>query len=362
MIQRYSVRKPTKVGLAGIWVLVFTIALIYNPALAADSTASVPLKIDVWYGENQTFGQLGHPQRWVNILGNIAPTTSIRSVTYQLNDEEPMPFSVGGDKHRLARSGDFNIEIHRSRLKAGLNQVAIKAIELDGNTVTRAVGVNYINDGRTWPLPYRVDWSKVNKLQDAVQVVDGKWKLTPDGVRTLEPYYDRVLALGDNSWRDYEVTVQVTFHSFTPPVQGPPTYGVTHAAIALRWPGHDADNRQPHIKWFPLGATAEFQLTADLKGCRWRIFDGTGPFVEMGRRGTIRLGVPYMMKHRVETLPEGQTLYSAKLWSANRPEPERWQLQRLEYGDLPARSALLIAHNVDVTFGDLMLVPVKGDS
>ena len=29
--------------------------------------------IDIWYGDEQRFGHLGVPQRWVNVLGRVDP-------------------------------------------------------------------------------------------------------------------------------------------------------------------------------------------------------------------------------------------------------------------------------------------------
>ncbi len=196
-------------------------------------------------------------------------------------------------------------------------------------------------------------------IADVAQVVDGEWELTPAGVRTAERYYDRVIAFGDESWRDYEVATTITVHAVTPPKQDPNTTRVTHAAIALRWPGHDADGKQPSVKWHPLGATAEFRLGHDLQQCRWRIFDGKRDFyVESTRRRAIEFGKPYRMKHRVETLECGTSRYRVKLWPDDEPEPEAWDLERFETGDLISGSALLIAHHSDVTFGNVSVVSI----
>jgi regulation of enolase protein 1 (concanavalin A-like superfamily) len=46
---------------------------------------SVRPVIDVWYGDNQTFGQLGVPQQWINILGNVSSAAGLATLTYTLN-------------------------------------------------------------------------------------------------------------------------------------------------------------------------------------------------------------------------------------------------------------------------------------
>ena len=318
-----------------------------------------PLSIDIWYGPEQHFGQVGIPQRWINILGNVSAAKGLQSLTYTLNGDEAIAMSVGEDGRRLAHAGDFNIDIDTARLVAGKNTIHIAATDSSGNAITEEVAVHY-ETANTWPLPYTIDWQQVKNIADVVQIVDGHWELVENGVHTLDPYYDRVLAFGDITWTDYEVTTSVIFHDFTPPHKGPPTFGVSHAAIATRWPGHDLDDHQPHTKWYPVGATAEFRLTTHLDSCRWRIFDGENLYVEDTTHiRAIALGTRYHMKHRVESQPDGSTLYSVKCWEDGQPEPESWDLQATEPpGNLPSGSALLIAHNTDVTFGDVKAIPL----
>ena len=61
-------------------------------------------------------------------------------------------------------------------------------------------------------VDYSVDWRDVRNIQDAAQVVDGKWQLVKEGVRSVRPGYDRLIAIGDISWQDYEVVTTVTIH------------------------------------------------------------------------------------------------------------------------------------------------------
>ncbi len=232
---------------------------------------TVPV-ITLWYGDEQYFGTPGTAQRWINVLGTTQSKQGLAQLSYQLNEGPAQALSIGVDDRRLARAGDFNVEIHRDSLRIGENQVVITTVDSTGATATRPVLVHY-DQPRTWPLPYSVVWDEVDTMQRAVQIVDGHWQQVPGGIRTVAPYYDRDIAFGDTSWTDYEVSTSVIYHSFTPPRSGPPTFGVSHAAIATRWPGHDFDKRQPHVKWFPLGATAEFRLTDNLDSCRWRVFE-----------------------------------------------------------------------------------------
>jgi hypothetical protein len=79
--------------------------------------------ITVWYGNNQTFGTPGLPQRQINILGNVENTNNL---SYWLNDGLPRTLSIGSDSRRLYRSGDFVIDLMDSELKEGENTVVIQ--------------------------------------------------------------------------------------------------------------------------------------------------------------------------------------------------------------------------------------------
>ena len=323
-----------------------------------------PIVFDIWYGDQQEFGKLGMPQKWINILGNLQSEHPIAELSYQLNASEPRPLSLGSDLHRLASSGDFNVDLDVNTLKDGNNVLMLHATDSIGNSVMREVQFS-VEKNKKWPLPYSIEWSKVRDLQDVVQVVDGHWVITEDGLRNKDIYYDRVVAFGDTSWSNYEVTTTVTFHSFKAPEPGPPTYNVSHAAIAVRWPGHDVDSLQPHRKWYPMGATAEFRLTAGLDSCRWRIFDGPKSVVFYEEQSeenyrTIETGIIYGMKHKVESIGDSTTRYAVKLWQIHEKEPIDWDFVAIEQSENVFRgSALLLAHNTEVTFGDVVVLPVE---
>jgi len=321
--------------------------------------------IDVWYGDYQEFGKLGLPQKWINILGNVNSENGIKSLTYRLNNGDPRPLTLGSDLHRLAQEGDFNVDLDVNHCKEGENLILLTAIDSAGQSMTKQVTFS-IDSENSWPLPYSIKWSEVEHVQDVVQVIDGHWIITDDGLHNLEMYYDRDVSFGDDSWENYEVSTTVTFHDFTPPVQGPPTYNVSHAAIASRWPGHSEDDLQPYRQWYPLGATSEFRLTEGLDSCRWRIFDGPKPgsirfYVEqdVSAYRKIELNKKYGMKHRVETIGADSTKYSVKLWPMEQTEPVDWDFSGIELKENYASgSVLLLAHNTSVTFGDVYVVPI----
>lgn len=317
------------------------------------------IEIEFYYGRHQTFGRLGHPQRWVNVLGNVRTERPLEALYYTLNGGDPWHLSIGQDSHRLARPGDINLDIARTRLRPGQNELFVYARDLDGREGRGELTLDYRDDGSRWPLPYSIDWQQVDKLQDVVQIVDGRWRITKAGLRTAEPYYDRMLAFGDEHWTDYEIRTSVVFHAYAKPVVGPPTYGVSHAALAARWTGHHRDGQQPHATWFPLGATSEFQLRKELTECRWRFLDGETIEEDTTQARAIELETVYDMALCVTTLPDGSSLYRVKLWQRGETEPD-WQLDsRKPRGAVGSGSGLLIAHNADVTFGNVSVEPVR---
>ena len=59
--------------------------------------------IDVWYGNEQTFGQIGNAQRQINLLGNIKTDREGIHTYYTLNESETkIDLTLGSDLHRLA--------------------------------------------------------------------------------------------------------------------------------------------------------------------------------------------------------------------------------------------------------------------
>ena len=316
-------------------------------------------EINIWYGDHQRFGFNGHPQRWVNILGDIGRPDLLENLTARVNGGAEIPLSVGPDGHRLAAAGDFNLEIDFADLGVGENRVEILVRLRDGATVSRSVVVE-VAPSRPCPLPFHIDWRRIRNIQDVAMITDGRWELTPAGVRVVAPYYDRVLALGDLSWTDYEVRTTVTFHALRAPnpKAGDAGANVIHAALAVRWPGHDTGGFQPRRKWYPLGATAEFQVNPQWQGCSWRFLDGTKRVLADGNMA-IRRHIPYGMVHRVTTLADRSSRYQVRLWPGSTSEPEGWDLEMIRPPGTPAAGgALLIAHYSVVTFGNVSVLPM----
>ena len=325
--------------------------------------------IDIWYGPNQIFAEVGIPQRWINILGRVTDGDGIDTLTYSLNGSAELPLTVGPDNRRLQDPGDFNVEISYidPDLLLGTNEVVITATDPCGNQTVRTVYFEF-GDGTIWPLPYTVDWNDYLNLQDvaqvqAVQILDGLWVLDSDadvGIRSVNTGYDRLVAIGDMDWDDYEVTVPITIHDIdatTGPVSGPPGVGVL-----MRWDGHyDWDGSQPTWGYYPMGALAWYRYLTDSLGARLRMIGGyNGRFLAEDTSGfKLSFGVRYIFKVRVETIPGQGGRYSLKVWEDGEPEPSDWNLvAQGTLSDPQNGSFLLLAHHADVTFGNISVTPL----
>jgi uncharacterized repeat protein (TIGR02543 family) len=265
--------------------------------------------------------------------------------------------SIGPDDYRLAHAGDFNIEIDRADLATGTNVVLITAEDVLENTSVEQVNVEYAT-GNTWPAAYSIDWSSVSDVQDVAQVVDGLWAIEGDTVRPVgadETTYDRLIAIGDMQWMDYEVTVPITIHQFFDIDPG--------VGILVRWNGHDEDEYQPHI-WPPFGGLGWFRYPYEAFGRVSIMGNGMADIARDYSGRQLETGVPYIFKMRVETELTGKSLYSLKIWEAADPEPPSWDLTG--YGndidpDEAHGSMMLVAHRTDASFGDVSIVPVGQD-
>jgi hypothetical protein len=338
--------------------------LLLSPLQAQPFRRQEKTEIRFWYGDEQHFGRAGRAQRWVNVLGTVSQPEQIRQLQYRIGGSRLQDLTMGGDLHRLAREGDFNVELAWEDLKTGENRLQVIALMRNGSIITAECRL-ILHPPAAWPLPLWLDFTQADTGLEQVQVVDGRWVKTEAGLRTAEPYYDRVIAVGDSSWRDYEATARITVHGFTPSSEGPPTYGVTHMGMALRWRGHSRDGLQPSRQWYPLGAQGEFLLDHSPEGARWRIlFDGRpeGPSpVYSERINRYEPGRPMYLKGQVSTLDDGRSRYRFRQWMEGEPEPPDWDVEGYESGenDHSSGALCLVPHHPDVTVHFLMVEPLQ---
>lgn len=338
------------------------------PALSQTRIDTTPPVINVWYGSRQVFGSVGLPQKWINILGNVNdPESDVRSAAFTINGGQIIHLQLGPDDRRLVRPGDFNIEIDSSSLVEGENKVEISAINSSGLQLAQTVTVEF--QRRTWPLPYQIDWAHVENVQEVLQIVDGRWTWDAKGIRPAELGYDRVLAIGDMSWTEYEVTVPVTIHGIDPnsyKVKGSPGAGF---GINLHWLGHTDEPAkcnwpaQPHCGWEPTGASNWYSFRQNGIDTL-RILAGPPESEITITNRKLAFGHTYIFKARVVDNPNG-SIYALKVWEQDvEQEPAEWSIQHTTQNgydgqsNLEHGSFLLVLHRVDATFGNVSVRPV----
>ncbi len=318
-------------------------------------------QIDVWYGPDQSFGQNGQPQRWVNVLGRVRGRAPIRSLRYTLNGDEPRALSVGPDQRRLAGKGDFNIDIDSRRLQPGANQIHIVATDELGGESTAEVTLHY--EPQPCPLPCTIDWSQIDAIQDVAHVVDGQWSITGEGISPEEIGYDRLLAVGDMRWRNVEVTVPITVHGINAGCYELPS---VHAGvgIVLRWKGHTPWGRDAWSSGQPLVGPANYGSIG------WYcVFHDDGPILnffdtDFNRPVQIAhklpLHVPHVFKARAETLADGSTRFRLKVWPVAENEPVEWMLEAPGTPMALAEGSIVLgAHHVACTFGKVEIRAIE---
>jgi len=332
-----------------------------NDPISQDPLApsDVPL-ISLFYGPSQSFGQVGQPQHQINVLGNVSDPDGIRSISYSLNGKLPQPLSIGPDTRRLLEAGDFNVELFDEELEQGTNTLVITATDYISETASTTVAVNY-DRTHPWPLPYQTNWA--SGIQSQSQVVDGIWEVQGGGLRTVQIGYDRLVAIGDIGWKDYEVTVPVTIHSIDSAGYAPPSYG-PGIGIIMRWTGNTDDpvpGMQPKEGWWPLGAIGWWRWQESWLTPRLQIYGNQAVILDEDAGKIPTIGETYIFKMRVETTANGPH-YQLKVWRQSVIEPVDWDLSGVGSPTDPANGSLvLLAHHVDATFGDVHVVRVGSE-
>ncbi|MEO0718610.1 MAG: tandem-95 repeat protein [Pseudomonadota bacterium] len=345
------------IGFTGNEAITYRVTDGTTPAVAATLNVAVNEGIEVWYGDTQNFGALGEPQNWVNILGSV-DINEVTSLSYTLNGGASVSLVLGPDTRRLQEDGDFNIEIDYSQLDptATDDTIVITAQRVGGGTFTRTVTIDY-EAGNDWAADYSIDWDAATSITDVVQVVDGKWSATADGLRLDETGYDRIVALGDQTWDFYEVNLTVEMHDLST------THPRDNSAIAFgfHWSGHTDNPRagfSPHAGWED-SAGLYFWTGEEVSFDRYYGWT-TGPNSGIALNN-FEEGNTYNFKIRLEQSGVLDKTYSYKAWEVGATEPVDWTYQTTDtFGDPITGAFLLNAHYFDVTFGDVTVTEIQG--
>jgi hypothetical protein len=151
-----------------------------------------------------------------------------------------------------------------------------------------------------------------------------------------------------------------TLHSFNPT----PTQGAA-VGIGLGWQGHNAWGQPRH--GHPGGGLCLYARNGP---------EGTATKLQLGyspgpvddttlaiKDFALAPGVRYRMRFRQQGVSAGLTRYSCKVWRDGTSEPAGWELET-DIPDWPGTtgqrsgSAVLLAHDVDATFGDTTFTPL----
>ncbi len=356
-------------------------AVVSNPIDSAVSAGAI-LKVNkantpvisIWYGDHQKFGHLGKPQRQINILGNVSSADTVTSLKYKLNGGTERTLWIGPqiaplNIRRLYNKGDFIIEINTetdSDLDSNaVNTLVIKAIGRTSAQVTeKTVTFDYFPSQTAWTLPYSVkfDTLSFDRLRDFIQIVDGKWKMDEEGLRTDEAGYDRTFAIGDISWKNYEILVKFKIKQVMPKFSAP-SYGAAFAIIT-GWTGHSnlpgsASGFQPLSGWWPYGVFATYSWINQYGAKVLEILgnqDRSIAKVSDNAGNLLKLNEFYFMKLRSESDASAPDIFRLKIWPAASEEPASWNLQgqHPDGNQIPeSGSVLFVAHHTDVIFSEI---------
>ena len=313
--------------------------------------------IDLWYGDEMVFGPNGTPQRFLNLLGNVSDEDGIASLTYSLDGAAPADLNLGPDGRRLLRPGDFNVEVPIDGLEPGTHRVELRAVDGGGTTSTRTMSFEWAPRPSPPLLPLQTNWADATSIDDQIQVVDGKWEIEGDTVRTVEVGYDRVLAIGDRSYENYEIVFPFILHGIDKEgaynsVSGTPGLGMT-----VGWTGHYAvGNDTPFWGYWP--STGEAALKWDTPE---EVVLGVAGNDNQPQAYTGAIRLPFetklWMRARVERTDDGPRI-SMRAWADGSEEPKQWAVSVIEDDGPEAGSVAVVAHHVDVSIGDIAMEPL----
>jgi hypothetical protein len=221
---------------------------------------------------------------------------------------------------------------------------------------------NDFGSKRIWSRPYSTNWTSNASIAQQAQILEGQWRYESGGVRPLTTGFDRALLIGDMGWINYDVTAPITIHSFDPTTPQGSAVG-----LALGWQGHNAWGQPRH--GHPGGGLCLYTRGgSDPLPFKLQLGYSPGPVEDTAlavKDMSLSAEVQYRMRFRQQGISTGVTRYSCKVWRSDQTEPAAWDLTA-DIPDWPGTtgqrsgSAVLLAHESDVTFGNATVTPLGG--
>ena len=354
-------------------VILFTVHLVCasgqeRASGTADSTDGAPLlHIQVWHGLKHRVGHLGDAQDDFNVLGHVYSKYPLTSFTWAVNGGEERSLDIFAYR-RIAAYGDFNADIPTRNLRIGSNTITLKAVDNRHHATETVVTVTRVSSAE-YPFPVKIRWSSVKNPESVGQYSDGRWEITPAGLRTTQIGYDRLFLIGNRRWKDYEIACKVTVHGMSLK-NGLQSSVVRHVGFCMRWSGHSLEDNKPNDqpKWglHPRGGIVWLTIRDGQLPPMRQFYRGDSERRETYEPFPISFGKAFWMKGRCESLPDerdgsGVTKYSFKVWDIGTDEPSNWDYEVSQSSSTALRTGgcALVAHELDVTFGDISVVDLS---
>ena len=136
-------------------------------------------EIVIWYGDDQRFGRPSLTQKYVNILGTVKSDAQITASSFSINGKPEEHLHLGPDLHRLARIGDFNIELETERLVPGTNVGSIRVLDARAALLRNALpSPSNPTDARRSRAGSRSARKRVYSRRSRYSMVSGRWPPT----------------------------------------------------------------------------------------------------------------------------------------------------------------------------------------
>lgn len=320
---------------------------------------SGPSTFVIWHGDGATVRRSGWPQVRADIIGRVTDPDGVVSLSYSLDGGAAVAMGLGPNGRRLVAAGDFVVDLPVASLGVGSHSVRLRATDTTGAVTERTVAFT-VTGGAAVPIPFSTSWAA--GVGSQAVVIDGQWRSVAGRLENSAAGYDRLVAIGDRTWTDYEVVFGFTVRSLASspgPHSGTPAVGVI-----AKWNGHNntiTPGSQPLQGFRPLaGSPTPFGAILWWNAGHLRVLNQTVSIVRSVPSVPTVVGSALRMRIQVDQ-QGSKTLYRARMWAAAQAEPTAWQLEWLSPGraDEPRSGSLvLVAHEALVSFDDVTVTRI----